>query len=56
MSKKHFIVIAAACARISDLVERKRMAETLCEVFKTLNPLFDRRRFLVACGIPADAV
>jgi hypothetical protein len=53
MSKKHFIVIAAAIrAELTDANRETfgRLADELSRQFAVVNPNFDRSRFLTACG------
>ena len=51
MSRKHFIQLARAVAAISDLVERRKVAELLADVCAAANPRFNRSRFYSACGV-----
>jgi hypothetical protein len=51
MSRKHFIALAHAVAAITDLVERRKVAELLADVCSAANPRFDRSRFYLACGV-----
>lgn len=58
MSKKHFIAIAAGWADIIKncrdediLVWLKIAVANQADYFQTVNPNFDRDRFLVACGV-----
>jgi hypothetical protein len=66
MSRKHFEMVAAEIkdqvealeyrelsgpARKASLVTLTLTAKRLATVFRTENPLFDRQRFLEACGV-----
>ena len=57
VSKKHFIAIAAALkamrlgASPEQLATISSVAFALASVFAGFNPLFDRPKFLVACGV-----
>jgi hypothetical protein len=61
MTKKHFIAIAADIRENLTMSERdesevfgiESQARSLCDVFATFNPAFDRARFLAACGVEA---
>jgi hypothetical protein len=54
MTRKHFIAIAKAyAAKLESGADRamlRSMAETECGVFASINPAFDKARFLAACG------
>ena len=58
MSKKHFIAIAAdikwqvtaAGEDQEKLTLLRNVVTDLCRTFVTINPNFDRSRFLTACG------
>lgn len=54
MSKKHFILIAAAMKRNlqnkGNYEDRKQFAEEMCDVFAQINMNFDRSRFMEAAG------
>lgn len=58
MTKKHFVAIAAAFKRQQQAItltnEEHRMLKAialeLCAAFKAVNPLFDKARFMAACG------
>ena len=68
MSKKDFVAIARAInvshvflcddrdpiARHITTATAKRIAEHIAEHCATQNPLFDRARFLKACGVVSD--
>ena len=62
MSKKHFIAIAAALkamrlgASPEELATISSVAFALAFVFAGFNPLFDRQRFLDACGCASTPV
>ena len=51
MTKKDYILIAAT---IEDINQKKakgvRIAELFADALRNTNPLFDRERFLKACG------
>ena len=47
MTKKHFIAIASALQAGNASL---KTCEMLADVFRQLNPRFDRRSFLDACG------
>lgn len=57
MSRKHFIAIAAAIKALRQgadpehLYPIDRVAEALADTFENFNPVFDRERFLTACGV-----
>lgn len=51
MTKKHFVALAAITAGISNDTTRRFVAEGQADYFATLNPHFDRDRFLKACGL-----
>ena len=51
MTKRHFEAIAAIIAfNVSNPVTRQTLADQLSGYFATVNPNFDRQRFLSACG------
>lgn len=50
MTKKDYIAIAEAFSRNKD-GSVADVAQALCAVFKADNRLFDRNRFLEACGL-----
>lgn len=51
MTRKHFEAIAAILAfNISNPITRQTVSEELASYFATVNPNFDRSRFLKACG------
>ena len=51
MTRKHFKIIAAEIAAISNVIERKTMAIKMAEVCRQSNPRFDFARFYAACGV-----
>lgn len=51
MSRKHYIAIAEALNWISNLTERRRVAEIIADMAKADNSNFDRVRFYAACGL-----
>lgn len=51
MTRKHFEAIAEIIRAIPEDVSRSTAAHDLADYFETQNPLFDRRRFLIACGL-----
>ena len=60
MNKKHFEAIAAIIANTEacdgngfaeSLAKVSTIAESLADYFATQNKLFDREKFLAACGI-----
>lgn len=58
MTKKHFIKIAAAIGlQVEQWAEGteghdtlRELADDLCDIFKRINPRFDKDRFMAACG------
>lgn len=50
-TRKHFKAAAAIISKISDKVERERSAEIQATIFASDNPRFDRKRFMIACGV-----
>ena len=53
MTRKHFNAIAAAIKAMQGQTDRAAllfMANRMADTFKTLNPEFNRTRFLDACG------
>lgn len=56
MTRKHFIAVAkvlAATDGIHDYSTKAFIAHGLADEFATINPNFDRDRFLKACGVEA---
>ncbi len=64
MTKKHYEMVAKVFAKTRLYVEyeehrngresaRQYLAEELADQFASDNPLFDRARFLKACGVQA---
>jgi len=51
LTRKDFVIMAAEVANISDLTERKAMADRLAAICKADNRRFDRNRFMTACGL-----
>lgn len=60
MSKKDFFIIARVLANYSAeggvVVERDKIAYNLADEMAIAYPRFDRRKFLVACGVWKKAV
>ena len=57
MTREHFEKIAASIKAEKECYTNtiiigamRRMAETLADTFRGVNPRFDRERFLTACG------
>lgn len=50
VTKKDFIMMANAIKQIEDPVKRKEQAELTANVFSQQNPLFNRTRYMEACG------
>lgn len=54
MTRKHFKAVADAIRGTKlDAESRSALARQLAHVFATLNPRFDRARFLEACVVEA---
>ncbi len=51
MTKKDFILIAAVVHKLPDNILRVAVATEFATALATTNPLFDRARFLTACGV-----
>jgi hypothetical protein len=51
MTKRHFIALAAINATISNPTTRAFVASEQADYFATINPNFDRERFLAASGV-----
>lgn len=51
MSRKHFVQLAAIVKGIKNPKERKRVAEETASMCASLNSLFNRSKFLEACGV-----
>lgn len=54
MTRKDFVLIAEAIKEITATdypQDRKDKAELFARVLATTNPLFDRDRFITACGV-----
>lgn len=55
MTRKDYQLIASVLNKFTgeqgDVVERDAMAYDLADALAQDNPRFDRRRFLVACGV-----
>jgi hypothetical protein len=57
VTRKDFILVAGAIREARSLIDPKdgpildRTAELLADRFKATNPLFERERFLKACGV-----
>jgi hypothetical protein len=50
MTRQHFILIAEAVASMQDPFSRQSAAEALAKKLATVNPRFDRDKFIAACG------
>lgn len=50
ITKKHFIAVAKMIAG-EKILQRQRLALWFADFFAKYNPLFDRQKFLQACGI-----
>ena len=50
-TKKDFIAAAKTIAAITDLNEKKIVANNFCNIFNSQNPRFDSAKFLNACGL-----
>ena len=51
MSRKHFILIAAAIKSISNIAERENVALLMANVCRQSNPNFNASRFYDACEV-----
>lgn len=51
MTRKDYILIAAALARLADSADKASCAQALTYALANDNPRFDRERFLKACGV-----
>lgn len=51
MSRKDFVALAAAIAKVVDAAERKRMAEAIGAVCAADNPAFKWSLWNSACGV-----
>lgn len=51
MTRKHFEAIARRIREIPALPARTVAAVAMADVCREFNPLFDRERFLRACGV-----
>ena len=57
MTKRHFEMIARVVSSITNVNNRRSVAEAFAAELAQENPRFDRRRFLDACGsTPAPAL
>lgn len=60
LTKKHFKAIAGIVRDAQDLdppksgITRVRIASDLANYFAGQNPLFDREKFMAACGFPEE--
>lgn len=61
MQKRHFEAVARDIRRAYQTAESDgerrgcyAVASNLCDTFAAANPLFQRQRFLVACGVVAE--
>lgn len=50
MTKRDFIAIARAIAAIGNMIDRQNAAHAIADHAASVNPRFDRARFLAACG------
>lgn len=50
MTKKDFVAIARAIAAIGNMIDRQNAAHAIADHAASVNPRFDRARFLAACG------
>lgn len=51
MTRKHFQALAAITASISNPTTRAFVANGQADYFETVNPNFDRDRYLAAAGV-----
>jgi hypothetical protein len=52
LTKKDYQLIAGAIAKTwCNFEDQKLLAESIAQALQTTNPLFDKIRFLVACGV-----
>lgn len=51
MTRKHFKEMAEIILKIRDNSDRKRTAELMADFCAGQNPLFNRSKFLEACGV-----
>jgi len=49
MTRKHFEIVAAAVANITNRPDRWLVANMLADSFEKENPRFDRDKFITAC-------
>lgn len=54
MTKKDFKLIAEVVASIDDYGTRAAVADKFADKLATINPRFDRARFIAACSVSAD--
>lgn len=50
-TKRHMIAVAAIIAKIKDMTERTKEHNEFAKMFRESNPLFDSKKFAVACGM-----
>jgi hypothetical protein len=51
MTRKDFVALAAEIAKLPNVEDRRRQAQTLLPALRDSNPRFDTARFLQACGL-----
>lgn len=51
MQHRHFVTIAAIIAAMPRDLLTRSVAEHFADNLRATNPRFDRKRFLVACGV-----
>jgi hypothetical protein len=51
MTRKHFKAIAETISEIDNTYERENVALRFARMLPQFNGLFDRQRFLEACGV-----
>jgi hypothetical protein len=51
MTRKHFKAIAETISEIDNTYERENVALRFAKMLPQFNGLFDRQRFLEACGV-----
>jgi len=54
MTRKHFVEIARITRTIADPAERRHIAEQQAAYFAEINPAFNRRVYLTACGVEGE--
>lgn len=53
-TRKHFQQVASVLKEIPDEGKRRELAQHHADIFAKQNPLFDRRKFFVASGVPVS--